>query len=32
MGRVNNQEATYAVDIARNVDGVQRVVRAFEII
>lgn len=31
MGRVTNQEATYAVDIARNVDGVQRVVRAFEI-
>lgn len=32
MGRVNNQEATYAVDIARNVDGVTRVVRAFEIL
>lgn len=32
MGRVNNQEATYAVDIARNVDGVKRVVRAFEIV
>ncbi len=31
MGRVNNQEATYAVDIARNVEGVTRVVRAFEI-
>ena len=31
MGRVTNQEATYAVDIARNVDGVKRVVRAFEI-
>lgn len=32
MGRLNNQEATYAVDIARNIDGVKRVVRAFEII
>ncbi len=31
MGRMNNQEATYAVNIARNVDGVARVVRAFEI-
>ncbi|WP_018983301.1 division/outer membrane stress-associated lipid-binding lipoprotein [Salinimonas chungwhensis] len=31
MGRVTNQEATYAVDIARNVEGVQRVIRAFEI-
>ncbi|RDV28996.1 BON domain-containing protein [Alteromonas aestuariivivens] len=31
IGRVNNQEATAAVDIARNVDGVSRVIRAFEI-
>lgn len=32
MGRVTNQEATAAVDIARHVGGVERVVRAFEII
>ena len=32
MGRLNNAEATAAVDIARNVTGVARVVRAFEII
>lgn len=31
MGRVSNQEATAAVDIARHVGGVQRVIRAFEI-
>lgn len=31
MGRVTNQEGTYAVDIARNVGGVARVIRAFEI-
>ncbi|OFI32831.1 BON domain-containing protein [Alteromonas lipolytica] len=31
MGLVTNQEATAAVDIARHVDGVTRVVRAFEI-
>ncbi len=31
MGRVSNLEATAAVDIARHVGGVQRVVRAFEI-
>lgn len=31
MGLVTNQEATAAVDIARHVDGVSRVVRAFEI-
>ena len=31
MGRVTNQEGTYAVDIARNVNGVTRVIRAFEI-
>ena len=31
MGLVTNQEATAAVDIARHVDGVARVVRAFEI-
>ena len=32
MGRLTNQEATAAVDIARNITGVARVVRAFEII
>lgn len=32
MGRVTNQEATKAVDVARNISGVKRVVRAFEII
>ncbi|WP_334013693.1 BON domain-containing protein [Alteromonas sp. S167] len=32
MGRLSNLEATAAVDIARNVTGVARVVRAFEII
>lgn len=32
MGRLNNQEATAAVDIARNTNGVARVIRAFEII
>jgi len=32
MGRLSNFEATAAVDIARNVTGVVRVVRAFEII
>ncbi|GMM67718.1 division/outer membrane stress-associated lipid-binding lipoprotein [Alteromonas sp. MTD1] len=32
MGRLSNVEATAAVDIARNVTGVARVVRAFEII
>ncbi len=32
LGRVNNQEATSAVDIARNVTGVTRVVRAFQIV
>ena len=31
MGLVTNQEATAAVDIARHVDGVARVIRAFEI-
>ncbi len=31
MGRVTNQEGTYAVEIARNVNGVSRVIRAFEI-
>ena len=31
MGRVTNQEGTYAVDVARNINGVKRVVRAFEI-
>lgn len=31
MGLVTNQEATAAVDIARHVDGVSRVIRAFEI-
>ncbi|MBU2979479.1 BON domain-containing protein [Alteromonas sp. C1M14] len=31
MGRVSNQEGTYAVEIARNVSGVNRVIRAFEI-
>ncbi len=31
MGLVTNQEATAAVEIARHVDGVARVVRAFEI-
>ncbi len=31
MGRLSNQEATAAVDIARNVSGVTRVIRAFEI-
>lgn len=31
MGRLSNQEATAAVDIARNTDGVARVVRALEI-
>ena len=30
MGLVNNQEADTAVDIARNVNGVARVVKAFE--
>ncbi|NMH59286.1 BON domain-containing protein [Alteromonas ponticola] len=32
LGRVSNQEATSAVDVARNVTGVTRVVRAFQII
>ncbi|MCW8091796.1 division/outer membrane stress-associated lipid-binding lipoprotein [Alteromonas sp. ASW11-130] len=32
LGRVNNQEATSAVDIARNITGVTRVVRAFQIL
>ena len=32
MGRLSNAEATAAVDIARNITGVARVVRAFEII
>ncbi|MEG3766512.1 BON domain-containing protein [Alteromonas sp. 14N.309.X.WAT.G.H12] len=32
MGRVTNQEGTYAVEIARNINGVKRVIRAFEII
>lgn len=32
MGRLSNQEATAAVDIARNVNGVGRVIRALEII
>ena len=31
MGRLTNLESTTAVDIARNVTGVARVVRAFEI-
>lgn len=31
MGLVNDQEAAKAVDIARHVDGVARVVRAFEL-
>lgn len=32
MGRLTNLEATAAVDIARNITGVTRVVRAFEIV
>ena len=32
MGRLTNLEATAAVDIARNITGVARVVRAFEIV
>ncbi|MEW9797151.1 division/outer membrane stress-associated lipid-binding lipoprotein [Alteromonas sp. CYL-A6] len=32
MGKLTNQEATAAVDIARNTTGVGRVVRAFEIL
>jgi len=32
MGKLSNAESTTAVDIARNVTGVARVVRAFEII
>lgn len=32
MGRLTNAESTKAVDIARNVDGVKRVIRAFEIL
>ena len=32
MGRLTNAEANAAVDIARNITGVARVVRAFEII
>ncbi|NDV90264.1 BON domain-containing protein [Alteromonas sp. 345S023] len=32
MGQLTNLEATTAVDIARNITGVARVVRAFEII
>ncbi len=32
MGRLSNQEATAAVDIARNVNGVGRVIRALELI
>lgn len=32
MGLVTNQEATIAVDIARNVNNVTRVIRVFEII
>lgn len=32
MGQLTNQEATAAVDVARNVSGVARVVRAFEIL
>lgn len=32
MGLVTNQEANMAVDIARNINGVARVVKAFEII
>ena len=31
MGRLTNQEATAAVEIARNTDGVARVIRALEI-
>ncbi|NVK57661.1 MAG: BON domain-containing protein [Alteromonadaceae bacterium] len=31
MGLVTNQEATAAVDIARHIDGVTKVIRAFEI-
>ena len=30
MGLVNDSEASIAVDIARNVNGVARVVKAFE--
>lgn len=32
MGRLTNRESTKAVDIARHIEGVQKVVRAFEII
>ncbi len=32
MGRLTNLEATAAVDIARNITGVARVIRAFEIV
>ncbi len=31
MGRVTNQEATAAIELVRNVDGVKQVIRAFEI-
>ncbi|GGW96916.1 BON domain-containing protein [Alteromonas halophila] len=31
MGRLSNQEATAAVDVARNVEGVSKVIRALEI-
>jgi len=32
MGRVTEREAVRAVNLARRVDGVQRVVRAFHIV
>jgi osmotically-inducible protein OsmY len=32
MGRVTEREATRAVDLARGISGVQKVVRAFEIL
>jgi hypothetical protein len=32
MGRVTQREADRAVDVARNVSGVQKVVKVFEII
>lgn len=32
MGLINNQQATRAVDIARNINNVKSVIRVFEII
>ena len=32
MGRVTEREATRAVDLARTISGVQKVVRVFEIL